>query len=435
MTVHVIFGGCSFTQIYNSYANLIALANTPEDSEERRNYLNQLGFNRLQVQWQLTTSKFHGHRIFNKFQEDNDLENYSHNIEDVAKKMFPKKEGYKFYNVAQGGGGNKLNVYCVMKAIHYLRRYHPDDEIKVFYNITSFDRVEKILNTQSPNYDSFVYRQKNSTSANVWSTMPHFNDEQWNFDGDTMGGYTKFSKKKTLPIAESIERRSWVKFGNIVNDPMVFRLQADDKFGKWDMSGWFRQNQIHSNSEDQALENATQVNSLMDFCQTNNIFCKTYFGWNTGLGNPNQHGYAKDALDYLKTHKNFINFAKGGVHQDIQPFLGFKDWVISQFGYDLASHQQFDTMGPFEIIVQVIANELVNNQELLSKCRGNSCKTTVRNMDYVDYDEWNRRFVWNELGPNDVVDPRTYCDLQEIDGHPGIISHIMFGKMLYDSMI
>ena len=41
MTVHVIFGGCSFTQIYNSYANLIALANTPADNDERRNYPNQ----------------------------------------------------------------------------------------------------------------------------------------------------------------------------------------------------------------------------------------------------------------------------------------------------------------------------------------------------------------------------------------------------------
>ena len=45
MTVHVIFGGCSFTQIYNSYANLIALANVPEDPEERRSYLNEIGFN------------------------------------------------------------------------------------------------------------------------------------------------------------------------------------------------------------------------------------------------------------------------------------------------------------------------------------------------------------------------------------------------------
>ncbi len=438
MTVHVIFGGCSFTQIYNSYANLIALANAPEEPEERRHYLNQLGYNRLQVQWQLFTSKFHNHRIFQKFIEEYDLEDYSHNIEDVVKKVFPKKKGYKFYNVAQGGGGNKLNVFCVMKAIHYLRKHHPDDEIKVFYNNTSFDRVDKILNTDSPNYDSFIHRQMNSTSSSVWSTMPHFNEEQWNFDGDSMGGFKSFSKKKTLHPTENIDKRSWVKFGNIVNDPQVFRLDADDKFGKWDMSGWFKQNQLHSNIEDQALDNATHINSLMDFCQTNDIYCKTYFGWNTGLGFPNKHGYARDALDYMKTHKNFINLAKGTKHQEPQPFLGFKDWVISQFDYDMASHMQFDTLGPFEIIVQVVANEIEkhpDSEELLRKCRSNSCKTTVRGMNYVDYDEWNRKFVWNELEPDDVVDPRTYFDSQEIDGHPSIMSHLIFGKMLYDSMI
>ena len=99
MTVHVIFGGCSFTQIYNSYANLIALANVPEDPEERRSYLNEIGFNRLQVQWQLYTSKFHNHRIFQQFIKDYDLEDYSHNIEEVVKKVFPRKKDYKFYNV------------------------------------------------------------------------------------------------------------------------------------------------------------------------------------------------------------------------------------------------------------------------------------------------------------------------------------------------
>jgi len=438
MTVHVIFGGCSFTQIYNSYANLIALANVPEDPEERRSYLNEIGFNRLQVQWQLYTSKFHNHRIFQQFIKDYDLEDYSPNIEDVVKKVFPKKKGYKFYNVAQGGGGNKLNIYCVMKAIHYLRKHHPDDEIKVFYNNTSFDRVDKILNTDSPDYDSFVHRQKETTKSSVWSTLPHFNDKQWNFNADTQGGFAKFSKHKTLSGAEHIDKRCWVKFGNIVNDPQVFRLDPTDNYGRWDMSGWFKQNQLHSNSEDQALDNATQINSLMDFCQTNDIYCRTYFGWNTGLGYPNKHGYAKEVLEYLKKHQNFINFAKGTKHKEEQPFLGFKDWVISQFGYDMASHQQFDTLGPFEIIVQVVANEVgthPDRDELLKKCRGNSCKTTVRSMNYVDYDEWNKKLVWNELGPDDVVDPRTYFDAQEIDGHPGILTHLIFGKLLYDTMI
>jgi len=56
-------------------------------------------------------------------------------------------------------------------------------------------------------------------------------------------------------------------------------------------------------------------------------------------------------------------------------------------------------------------------------------------MDYIDYDDWNRKFVWDQLGPNDVIDPRTYFDAQEIDGHPSIMSHMMFGKMLYNSMI
>ena len=438
MTVHVIFGGCSFTQIYNSYANLIALANTPTEPEERRKYLNQLGFNRLQVQWQLFTSKFFDDRFFNEFKEKNGLQNYSLNIEDVAKQLFPRKEGYKFYNVAQGGGGNKLNTFCVQKAINYLRKHHPADEIKVFYNITSFDRMDKIVNKESPDYFSFIQRQKKTTSSSVWSTIPHFYDDHWNFDGDTMGGYEHFAKRKQIPPQDSIEKRSWIKFGNIVNDPQVFRLDATEDFGKWDMSGWFRQQQIHNNSEDLALENATYVNGLMDYCKANDIFCKTYFGWNTGLGNPARHGYATDSLNYLINHDNYINFAKGTEYSINQPFLGFKDWAISQFGFDLAGHQQFDNMGPFEIIVQFVANELQkhhNNQELLRKCRGNSCKTSVRGMDYIDYDDWNRKFVWEQLGPNDVIDPRTYFDAQEIDGHPSIMSHMMFGKMLYNSMI
>ena len=438
MTVHVIFGGCSFTQIYNSYANLIALANVPEDPEERRSYLNEIGFNRLQVQWQLYTSKFHNHRIFQQFIKDYDLEDYSHNIEEVVKKVFPRKKDYKFYNVAQGGGGNKLNTYCVMKAINYLRRHYPDDEIKVFYNNTSFDRVDKIITEESPDYDSFVRRQKETTKSSVWSTLPHFNDKQWNFSADTQGGFANFSKHKTLSGAEHIDKRCWVKFGNIDNDPQVFRLDPTDNYGRWDMSGWFKQNQLHSNSEDQAVDNATWINALMDHCETNNIYCKTYFGWNTGLGSTRLHGYAKESLDYLKTHNNFINFSKGTTGQEYHPFLGFKDWVISQFGYDIAGHQQFDTQGPFEIIVQIVANEVSTHpdrDELLRKCRSNSCKTTVRGMNYVDYDEWNKKLVWNELGPDDVVDPRTYFDAQEIDGHPGILTHLIFGKLLYDTMI
>ena len=436
MTVHVIFGGCSFTQIYNSYANMIALANAPEDLNGRRDYLNQLGFNRLQVQWQLYTSKFENHRIFKQFLEKLDLEDYSMNIEEVVKKVFPKKEGYKFYNVAQGGGGNKLNTYCVMKAINYLRKHHPEDEIKVFYNNTSFDRIDRILTNESPNYHQFVHRQKNTTSSSVWSTLPHINDEQWNFDGDTMGGFTNFQKRKTLnEFDRELDRHSWIKFGNIDNDPQVFRLEPTEKFGKWDMSGWFRQSQLHANTEDQSLDNATWINALMDYCETNDIYCKTYFGWNTGLGATNLHGYASESMDYLKTHKNFINFSKGTTGQEYHPFLGFKDWVISQFGYDIAGHQQFDNQGPFEIIVQVVASELEthpNRDELLKKCRGNSCKSTVVRKNYMDYQDWNRKFVWNQLEEGDVIDPRTYFDAQEIDGHPGIMSHLLFGKLLYD---
>ena len=73
MTVHVIFGGCSFTQIYNSYANLIALANTPADNGERRNYLNQKDFYNSQIQWQLFLDKFGNHKHWKEWLERTDF--------------------------------------------------------------------------------------------------------------------------------------------------------------------------------------------------------------------------------------------------------------------------------------------------------------------------------------------------------------------------
>ena len=433
MTVHVIFGGCSFTQIYNSYANLIALANTPADNDERRNYLNQKDFYNSQIQWQLFLDKFGNHKHWKEWLERTDFGPLiSYDLYTTVKQILPpKSKDYKFYNVAQGGGGNRFNTYCVKEAVTYLRNKYPQDKIKVLFNITSFDRIDTILNKDdTPNYVHYVQSHLGNES-NPLASQPSFDDRYWNLDYAWGIG----NNKREIKESNQIENRSWVKFGTF--EPTI--TSREIKKGDWNMSNWYKQTAYHFVQEDQIYDNAVHVNNLMNYCRMNNIECQSYFGWNIGLGDISKSSYARDALLELKSHKNYLDFTRLGNNTDPKRFAGFKDWVISQFGYDIVGHGMFDTKGPFELITQdSICNYNKTNPNYFTikrKCEKNQWLHAGKDNNKLSVEEWNTQFVNNTKASSSVIDPKQYYDTDEIDGHPSIFAHLVFARFLYDMYI
>lgn len=432
--VHVIFGGCSFTQIFNSYANLIILANTPQDADERRHHLNQKDFYNTQIQWQLFLDKFGEHKHWKEWLERTGFGPLiSHDLYTTVKQILPPRESnVKFYNVAQGGGGNKFNTFCVKNAISYLQNKYPDDKIKVFFNITSFDRIDKILNKDdSPNYIHFAEEHRKNTPDPL-ASQHWFDDSYWNLDYDWGSG--KNNNREILDKYQ-IEERSWIKFGTF--EPEI--LSKEIKKGDWNMSNWYKQTAYHFVQEDQTYENAVHVNNLMNYCRLNNIDCQTYFGWNIGLADIARPSYARDALLELKNHKNFLDFTRLSDNYSPNRVAGFKDWVISQFGYDIFGHGMFDTRGPFELITQDgLHNYQPNNPRYFTekrRCENDLYVAIGEGKNKLTAEEWNTQFVNNKLDGNTVIDPSLYCDRNQIDGHPSIFAHLVFARLLTDMYI
>ena len=90
----------------------------------------------------------------------------------------------------------------------------------------------------------------------------------------------------------------------------------------------------------------------MNYCRMNNIECQSIFWMEYWFRRYPKSSYAQRCFNSRtkNPHKNYLDFTRLGNNTDPKRFAGFKDWVISQFGYDIVGHGMFDTKDPSELI-------------------------------------------------------------------------------------
>ena len=128
----------------------------------------------------------------------------SYDLYTTVKQMPLQTKDYKFYNVVQGGGGNRFHSLC-KRSSDLFEKQISQDKIKVLFNITSFDRIDTILNKDDINY--IQEKQSHSGNESTLVSKSSFDLEYWNLDYAWGIGNTQERNKKS----NQIENRSWVQ--------------------------------------------------------------------------------------------------------------------------------------------------------------------------------------------------------------------------------